>query len=293
MKEVLVACGDVDLLRKIVADLPPDTFRPIATKKGAGIAAKVSGRPLALAIIHDPLADGDSLALRQALKSGMPELKILCLGTKDTDEYSDGALSYPIPGPIFRNAVKRLSATADESEDLARWKTFYNELGDLLERLPNLNYYEMLGLKPSAPHHAIVLMYDQMSARYHPDRYTQHRNTKWGAAVYDRCNSVFKHLTEAFAVLTDRRLKRKYDGSLSQGETRLSEGTSFAVDSGPETLDQWGRTPTGKKFLRLAQGEIAKKNISGAIQNLQFAQSMENNPAIADKIAELQKKLSE
>ena len=58
MQEILIACGEVELLKKIIADLPPNQYKPIATKRGAGIAAKIQGRGLTQAIVHVELADG-------------------------------------------------------------------------------------------------------------------------------------------------------------------------------------------------------------------------------------------
>jgi len=57
MEQILIACGDVDLLRKIAGDLPEGRFKPIATKTGSGIVDKIRGRDVAIAIVHSSLAD--------------------------------------------------------------------------------------------------------------------------------------------------------------------------------------------------------------------------------------------
>ncbi|MFU8805552.1 MAG: hypothetical protein ACNA8W_17195, partial [Bradymonadaceae bacterium] len=62
-------------------------------------------------------------------------------------------------------------------------------------------------------------------------------------------------------------------------------------DTGPRSIEDLGTSAASKKFLRLAQTDVAKADYESALQNLKFAQSMEpDNVAIGHKIDELKAK---
>lgn len=289
MEEILIACGDTDLLRQIVADLPPDQFKPIATRKGDGIINKLQGREIPYAIVHETLADGPGAVLCQALKQSALAPNILYLATSQLPASGpfDAAIVYPVPGPVFRNAFKRILKAQENAEDLERWRAFYNEVLARKDALPQQSYYQMLGVKPQAPHHLIVQVFDALSLRYHPDRYQRYRGVRWGDAVYEQVNELYKIYTEAYGVLADRRLRQRYDEALAKGELRLASDESS--DTGPRTLADLGSSPQSKKFLKLAQADLARGQTTQALQNLRFALSMEpGNAAISAKIAELE-----
>ena len=290
MEEILVVCGDIDILRKIVEDLPPKRFTPIASKKGAAIVAKIAQRAIPLAIVHAQLADGDSLGLRQELRRTFPAIKILLLGASEKDAFADVALGYPVPGPVFRNAIKSAYPVKNQGEDMAKWRAFNAELDRILETFKTQNYYQVLGLQEAAPHHALVTIYDQLSARYHPDRYATLEGSKWGETIISKVNSVYQLVVEAYTVLSQRRLRKKYDEGLKRGEIRMSQRAH--LDTGPERFSARAKNSQSKKFLKLAEVDIAKKNWNQALQNLRFAQSMEDNPRVDEKIAEIEKKLN-
>lgn len=287
MKEILVACGDVPLLKEILSHLPANTFKPIATKNGLGTAQKVVSRPLALAIVHLHLADQGASTLVRELRSLKPDLPILLL-TPDTPPQEgpfDRSLRYPVPAPVLRNAIKSLAPPVTEHQDLDRWKTFYQEVKARYAQTPEQSYYGILGLPDGAPHHALVAAFDKLSMRYHPDKYSQFRQERWGKALFDKVNALYKLMTHAYGVVSDRRLRKVYDQALAQGQLRLAPEDTNMADRGPRSLDELANSPHAKKFLKLAQTEIAKGNQAAALQNLKFALSMEpDNLAIQKKI---------
>jgi len=182
MKEILIACGDTDLLRTLVGDLPPDQFKPIATRRGAGIVAKLGGRSLSLAIVHADLEDGAAQQLLAELRAFDAQLLILYLSAQKLSAVSsshsgkqpgeqtlfDTALQYPLPGPVFRNAVRRLTEDQDKTHDLEKWRTFYNEVKQRLEAQPTQNYYAILSVPDDAPHHVLVTAFDAPSRKIFP-----------------------------------------------------------------------------------------------------------------------------
>ena len=294
MEEILIACGDVDLLRTIAGDLPAGQYKPIAAKSATGIASKLAKRDVKIAIVHANLADGPGLNLCQELRglASSPRILLLVPDSTPAEGPFDHVLKYPVPGPVLRNALGRLAPPASTEHDLQRWKSFYQELGNRLEALPAQSHFEMLGVPPGAPHHAIVTAYDHASMRFHPDRYNQIRGERWGDAIYERANELFKELTDAFSILTDRRLRRKYEHALAGGRLRLDPEEKSGQDSGPDLLENHAQTAQGKKFLRLAQRDMARDDWASAIQNLKFAASMEGDlPAIVQKLAQCEAKL--
>ncbi len=291
MKEILVACGDVALLKQILGQLPPNTFKPVATKKGGGIVEKVQDRPLAMALIHADLADGQGPALLQSLRQTRPEVPILLLvdGQPPSKGPFDRALRYPIPGPVLRNAITSLVADAQGEHDLDKWKAFYQEVKTRLAKAPTQSYFQILGVKDGAPHHLLVKAFDHLSMRYHPDRYNQYRGERWGEALHEKVNMLYKLFTEAYGVVSDRNLRALYEEAMARGELRLDPEAVNRADKGPRPLHELAEGPKARRFLKLAQTELAKGNKAGALQNLNFALSMEpQNVAIQKKIDEFQ-----
>lgn len=291
MDQLLVACGDVELLKRILSELPDDTFKPIATKKGEGTARKVKGRPLVGAVVHARLADGTASSLLEQLKRQSPELPILLLSpeTPPDDGPFDRSLRYPVPGPVFRNALTSMVDTGTEEQDKDRWRAFYKEVKKRLKAADEQSYYGLLGLPDRAPHHKIQKAFDTLSMRYHPDRYSKYTDEAWGKKLYGKVNALYKLLTEAYGVISNRRLRKKYDAALDRGELRLDSDEANPSDQGPTSLEEIGNTDKSRRFLRMAQSDLAKGDTSSAKQNLQFAASMEpDNEAIKEKLEELE-----
>lgn len=291
MQEILVACADVELLKRILAELPGDQYKPIATKRGQGIAAKIAGRSLALAIVYETLEDcaGEALLSDLAGLEPAPQALYLTTSAPPATGHFAAALRYPVPGPVLRNALVRLSASQDQGQDLERWRAFYREVKAIHEALPTQDYFAVLGLPTGAQHNLIVQAFDRLSLRFHPDRYTQHRHERWGQAIFDEVNAVYKVMTEAYKVLSDRRLRAKYEQALTRGELRLASEDTAAAGAGPKSLIDMSNNPMAKKFLKLAQADVAAQNFGSALQNLKFALSMEpGNTEIQQKIQELE-----
>lgn len=297
MREILIACGDVNLLKQLLQEIPAQTYKPIATKRGANIAQKLANRGLVEAIVHEALEDGTTSALIQELKQLQPTPKILLIGAKKPDArtypQADITLHYPCPGPVLRNALRQIAPPEQDEANLESWRLFYRELKDRNATLDGLDYYQIMLIPRDAPHHVLVKAFDALSLRYHPDRYNQFRHERWGEAIYQEANILYKMMTEAYGVLADRKMRALYDQGLAQGLKRLSlEDAKNLKNAGPKSVEDLGTLDASKKFLKLAQTDIATMNWNRALQNLRFAQSMEpQNEAIAAKIQEIEAKI--
>lgn len=294
MQQILIACGNIDLLRKIAGDLPENTFKPIATKTGEGIAQKIAGRDVPVALVYEQLADDTTGALLQGLQQldNGPAVIYLSKSAPPSSGPFDRALRYPVPGPVLRNAIKALTGIGEKDHDLEKWRMFYRELKGRLDGIDEQTYYQVLGLPEDVPHHRLQKAYDLLSKRYHPDRYSKYRSEKWGKAIHELATKLYKQMTEAYGILSDRKLRKKYQRVMEEGGVRLESKDMPSDDRGPKSLESLGKTSNGRKFLKLAQTDMASGNLSGALQNLEFAKSMEpDNRDIAEKIAELKEKM--
>lgn len=87
-------------------------------------------------------------------------------------------------------------------------------------------YYDILGVSPTATHAQIKTAYYKQSFVYHPDR----------NAGSDEATFRFSQISEAYNVLGNKALRRKYDrGILSQADLQESCRESAAPSSGQKT----------------------------------------------------------
>jgi len=87
------------------------------------------------------------------------------------------------------------------------------EILEKLERLDDLDFYELLGVAPDAPHAAVRKAYFLAAKRYHPDAIA-----RLGLQdVRKQAGDVFSRIAEANEVLCDPSRRKAYDESLAGG----------------------------------------------------------------------------
>jgi DnaJ-class molecular chaperone len=79
--------------------------------------------------------------------------------------------------------------------------------------MSNLNYYDILGILPTASNEEIKKAYRSMSLKYHPDRNQSEESTQ-----------KFQQISEAYEVLSDSEKKANYD---KFGTNDIPEGFPF------------------------------------------------------------------
>ena len=79
------------------------------------------------------------------------------------------------------------------------------------------NYYEILGVSPSATSEEIKKSFRNLAMKYHPDK---NRNS-------EESKQKFMKIVEAYEVLSDEQARRSYDDINNDGGVRRSTTTTF------------------------------------------------------------------
>ena len=97
-------------------------------------------------------------------------------------------------------------------EDPPEVAAFRGELMELLEKAPNQNYYEILGVSQDTPGSAISAAFFQLAKKWHPDRLGPEY-----VALKDDTVKLFARMTEAHQTLTDEEKRRDYNELVKEG----------------------------------------------------------------------------
>ncbi len=163
------------------------------------------------------------------------------------------------------------------------------ELSKLLAlsvKIDQLNYYQLLGVKPDSEPREIRKAYHKRARSIHPDRFYGHPDPEVKRAI----DLIFKRMTEAYTVLKDPEMKKLYDQKLAADPSHLR-----LTDADLQELRQKKRTKTGKtsrvrSLYEKAESLYKKGQIKAAIQNLRLASSFEpDNSYFKELLAQWEK----
>ena len=116
--------------------------------------------------------------------------------------------------------------------------------------MPLTNYYDLLGVPPTASQGDVKRAFRQQIARYHPDK-VQHLGKEFQAMAADRA----AELTEAYSVLSDRDRRAEYDQALSGAGFAAASATPPPEPHAPDTSaapppTAESEAPHGRQFSR-------------------------------------------
>lgn len=92
---------------------------------------------------------------------------------------------------------------------------FQAEIRELARVLPELDYFQLLGIARGAPAEEIRDAFFERSKRFHPDRYFTKELGAYGALL----NEIYKRIVAAHDVLRDPKLRSSYQKSLPETHT--------------------------------------------------------------------------
>ncbi len=162
------------------------------------------------------------------------------------------------------------------------------ELRALANIVEDLDYYQLLEVERRANAAAVRTAYHSVARRFHPDRLRVH-----GPEVVGSAERIAKRVSEAYAVLRDPRRRKLYDQQLDgEGERRLALVEGGAQADRQVSSERQGTTPNGKRYIALANQDLAREDWKGAQQNLKMALAYErDNGWVKETLAELKEKL--
>jgi len=144
------------------------------------------------------------------------------------------------------------------------------ELETLHELLPDLSYYQLLGLELGVEQSSIEQAFRAEARRLHPDRSAM----LGGPEIKSKANAIYRSLNEAYRTLRDPDARAAYDEELASGGRRMSAEArkeaeaAAAAANNPELA---AKTEKGMKYWKLALQCWEAKDYKGTVMQIQFA----------------------
>jgi len=162
------------------------------------------------------------------------------------------------------------------------------EIRALAQILDELDYYSVLEIAPDVSASEIRAAYHRATRRFHPDG---HRTI--GDELRPMLSSIAKRVAEAYSVLRDSRRRQVYDQQLRGDAARVRMPLAQAeAEADRQSRDaRLGKTPNGRRYFVVAQGDLARGDKISAERNLRTALTFEpDNGVFKDLLAKLRGK---
>lgn len=108
------------------------------------------------------------------------------------------------------------------------------------DQLDRLDYYRILGVKPSASAAEVRAAFRRFARKYHPDRFVDRPQKR------AKATRVYRRGAEGLQVLVDPAARKLYDIALKKGITRL---TASQRDNAGRTLDKGKRKKSSQQRI--------------------------------------------
>ena len=156
------------------------------------------------------------------------------------------------------------------------------EIRALARLLGELDYYQLLHLRRDAGSADVKRAYHATTRIFHPDA-----NRGLEPELQEAVREIAKRISEAYSVLRDPRRRRAYDLRLSEsGGIRIQLSEASAEAGRRDTSERDGRTPEGRRYYKMAQRDLARRDFAAAARNLQTALTFEpNNASFKEQLA--------
>ncbi len=153
------------------------------------------------------------------------------------------------------------------------------EVETIHELLPELDLYQLLGLKPDAAQGDVDAAFRNESRRLHPDRLAAGATPAFRA----QANDVFKAVNDAYRTLRDPDTRARYDDERVSGALRLEEAARKEAEADAASRSdpaRAARTPKGEKHWKLALQCWNDQDFNGCMMQIKFAMQFEPDNAV-------------
>jgi len=150
------------------------------------------------------------------------------------------------------------------------------EITALARIMDELDYYQLLHVKPEASASEIRKAFHDSSRNYHPDA-----NRSLAPDLREQCGRISKRITEAYCVLRDARRRKAYDArrAADGGSLRIQIAEARQAHTSQQKSERRGATPQGRQYHAKAEADLKAGQLASAIRNLQMALTFEANNA--------------
>ena len=166
----------------------------------------------------------------------------------------------------------------------------------LADSLDGLDYFQVLQIPVEANPGDIKKAFYRWSRCYHPDRFFHLQ----AGEAREHITAIYKRITEAYYFLRDDVKRRKYVADVQSPERaqklRFTEASEVETKAEQKKAveEQYGNTPKGREFFKLALADIEKANWQSAERNLKSALMYESgNAKFKEKLEEVKQKAFE
>lgn len=150
------------------------------------------------------------------------------------------------------------------------------EIRALARLLGELDYYQLLHLRRDAPTAEVKRAYHSTTRAFHPDY-----NRSLEPELQEAVRQIAMRVAEAYSVLRDPRRRKAYDVRLSEnGRVRMQLAEASAEAASRESSERDGRTPQGRRYFKMAQRDMQRREYAAAARNLQTALTFEPDNAL-------------
>ena len=200
---------------------------------------------------------------------------------------SASATSNAFPNERRRETPKTI-VIADKSDRVGPSRKWHDgqEVTDAEDPLDKLDYYELLRIVETANADDVQRAFHEFALRYHPDRYAGAEDEK-----RDRASAIYRRGAEAYRVLTDPELRRRYDDGVRKGILRYEEPSSSTARQPSGVLEV--KNLRARPLFQKAIEQMKTGDFKGAKLNLTLALNHEpENALMLMKLDEVKQKLA-
>lgn len=134
-------------------------------------------------------------------------------------------------------------------------------------RLEDLNYFQLLNLKPEASSVETRRAFRRLAQHYHPDRLGGTQDPELHQAV----SAIYRRMTEAYSALRDPTTKAAYIEGLEAGELRLDTAKVRSRSLAKQNAQEPGKTEAGKRHYQAALAALEKGDLRAAKSEIRSA----------------------